>query len=98
MTQHNDSWEWLDDIIKRWPVITGILGLILWLTALQFKQEALAQSVHDVPGIKTSIQTLEKKIDNLNESFKALTESLGYEIKLKAVKKDTVIIGRLVKE
>jgi hypothetical protein len=87
MNVRSDNWAWLDDITKRWPVITCIFGLILWLTALQFKQEAMAQAIQEVPTVKAAVDRVEKKVDTLGESFDALSEALGYEIKLKAVKK-----------
>lgn len=83
----NNNWAWLDDLTKKWPVILGILGLVLWLTALQFKHEAMASSIQEVPNVKVQLDRVEKKVDTLRESFTALSEALGYEVKLKAVKR-----------
>ena len=89
MTPHNNNpWAWLDDVVKRWPIIVCIIALITWLITLQLKQEAMAESINDIPPLKLQIQMLDKKIDVLGEKFDALTEALGYEIKLKAIKKE----------
>lgn len=81
--EKNSSWSWLDDIIKRWQVIVVIFGIMAWMTRIQWQQDAMAADIKGMPELTESVSEINGKLD-------ALLEGLGYEVRLKAVKKEAV--------
>lgn len=81
--ERRDNFGWVDDLVNRWPVITTVVGLIVWLTVMQANQAAMATEMKGIPALNMTVQDLSNKVE-------ALTEALGYEVKYKAVKKKVV--------
>ena len=76
-----DHFAWLDDLVKRWPIIVLIFGIVGWMTRIQWQQDAMANDIKGVPQLTESVNEINGKLD-------ALLEGLGYEVRLKAVKKE----------
>lgn len=79
----NDNFAWVDDLARRWPVIMVVFGLVAWMTAMQWKQEAMAADIRNVPDLTA-------KVDDINNKLDALLQGLGYEVRLSAIKKEAV--------
>lgn len=83
-SEKSDHFAWLDDLIKRWPILILFISGIGWITRMQFVQAAQAE---ELQKITQKFPEVVNKLDMVNEKLDAMLEVLGYEVKLKAVKK-----------
>lgn len=87
--EKSDHFAWLDDLVKRWPIILLFFSGVGWITRMQFVQTAQAEELHK---ISKDFPAVAQKLDDLDVKFDAMLEALGYEVKLKAVKRDATNI------
>lgn len=80
---NSDHFAWVDDLVKRWPVITLVAGFIGWMTIMQVRQEAMAREINGVPELKISVGLINKKLD-------AVILALGYKVEYIAVKQEEI--------
>lgn len=87
MSNQNDHFVWIDDLIKRWPFFIFIIGLLAWATNMQL---AVASNAKELNDIAKNWPMVVSKLDNLDQKFDAVITALGYEVKYVAYKKAVV--------
>lgn len=75
----NNSFDWVDVLLKRWQVILFIAGAIAWVTTMQVQQLALATEQAKIsnqieafgeiraewPYLKQKVNSMDSKIDKI---------------------------------
>ena len=84
-TEKSDHFAWLDDLLKRWPIILILVASVGWVTRMQFTQSAQAE---ELQKISKDFPVMVKKLDDLNVKFDAVLDALGYEVKVRAIKRE----------
>ena len=74
MNQKQDSFEWIDVLLKRWQIIACLVGGIFWLTTLQAQLNAqtteqlrTSAQLDDLSGIGAEWPYLKEKVDKIDK-------------------------------
>lgn len=76
MTHKEDSFDWVDVLMKRWQIIVALVGLVMWMTTMQIQMAAAnaeVRSISDMKGewpyLKQQVSRIEGKVDSLDNKL-----------------------------
>ena len=74
-----DSFDWVDVLLKRWQIITFLVGGIVWLTTLQaqlnastMEQTSIRGEMQDLNKIGAEWPYLKEKVDKIDRKMDVL--------------------------
>lgn len=79
MTHKEDSFDWVDVLMKRWQIVVALFGLVAWMTTMQLQMAAANAEVKSIsemkgewPYLKNQVSRIENKVDSFDEKLDRL--------------------------
>ena len=79
VTPKPDSFEWLDVLLKRWQIITILIGSVIWLTTIQaqlnaqtVEQSRMGEKIEYLSDMGAEWPYLKQKVDRMDSKLDIL--------------------------
>lgn len=85
MVHRDDSFDWVDVLMKRWQIIVALVGLVAWMTTMQLQMAAASADVKSVADIKGEWPYLKQQVAQISTKVDSFDAKLDRILEKRAV-------------
>lgn len=83
MTHKENPFAWVDELLKRWPIIISLCLAVVWLTTMQVQlhaatdnQDKMKEQLETFDSIKSEFPYLKDKVSSINSKIDTLGDKI----------------------